>query len=108
MPAPPDTEMAALVAGTLGTAALAVMAAVPEATPVIVTATAVELGEKVTDAGTVATAGLLEASETVSPVEGAGEESISVMLCCTKPLMVRAGGMKVRVAPTRTSWLAEA
>lgn len=61
---------------TFGALLPALTTALPELTPVIETATAATFAGKKTDAGTVATPGLLEESDTVNPPTGAGEDSI--------------------------------
>ena len=57
--------------------------------------------------GAVAQPGLLEFTFTLNPFDGACELSNSVTLCVSNPLIVIAGGTKVRDADTCTAWLAE-
>jgi hypothetical protein len=76
--------------------ALAVMVTAPAATPVTSTDTPVVPVPKLTVAGTVATAALLELRLTTSPA-GAGADRFSVRFCVAVPLMVRLPGQKLIV-----------
>src|ERR1017187_4554856 len=68
--------------------ALAVMVTAPAATPVTSTDTPVVPVPKLTVAGTVGTAALLELRLTTSPA-GAGADRFSVRFCAAAPFMVR-------------------
>ena len=102
------TVTPAVALGTLGAPAVAVIVANPAPTPLTGTLTVVALAWKATDAGTVATPGLLELNETVRPVAGAGDERFKTRFCAPDPLIASDGGEKLSVAPTCTNWLADA
>ena len=60
-----------------------------------------------TDAGTVATAGLVELKEMVRPAAGAGDERLSSRFCEPGAVIASDGGEKLSAALTCTNWLAE-
>jgi hypothetical protein len=74
--------------------ALAIMVADPAATPVTGTDTVVAPAAKLTDAGTVATAGLLELRLTTSPDE-AGADRFIARFCVAVPPMLMVAGEKL-------------
>jgi hypothetical protein len=98
---PAVTAAAALV--TLGAEAEAVIVTCPAATAVIGTATLVAFAENVTDAGTIATAGLLLLRLTAKPPAGAGNERFRLMLLVPGAVTLIAAGEKLKAAPTFTS-----
>ena len=94
---------AAVALGTLGTPAVAVIVAEPMPATLTGTLTAVVLAGKVTDAATAATPGLLELSDTVSPVAGAGDDRFKDRFCVPGPLILIDAGEKLKVPPICTS-----
>jgi hypothetical protein len=86
--------------------ALAWIAAEPCATPVTGTVAVVAPAAKVTVAGTVAAAVLLELRLTVTPPVGAAADKVSVKFCVAVPIMLRLDGEKPTVAVTWTAALA--
>ncbi len=89
--APADTVTLALALPKLGV--LAVMETFPDATPVTGTLTLAVFGAKNTEAGTLATAGLLENSAAVNPLPGAVPlERIKVRLPVEFAFTVRLAG----------------
>jgi len=88
-------------------AALAVIVTDPATTPVTGTGTLVPPAGKLTVAGTLATAGLLEFRSTVSAVT-AGSERFSVRFCVAGALIVRLAGQKLIVVwggPPEFTWI---
>ena len=94
------TVVVALV--TFGALLAAVTVAVPAATPVIGTFTVEAPCGMVTEAGTVAAAGLLELRVTASPPTGASEERFSATFCVAAPGITTFCAAKLSAAPTRT------
>lgn len=95
------TVTEAVVSARLGKA-LAWITAVPSETPVTATVVVVAPCGKLTVAGTVATAVLLELTFTVKPPAGAAPESVKVRFWATNPEMVRVAGVNAIVAVTGT------
>src|SRR5271165_925276 len=100
------TVTLAVVSGILGRE-LAWIVADPAATPVTGTLTLVALDGKVTVAGTLATAVLLELKLMTVPPEGAGTDRFSVIFCVTVPMIVVVSGENPSVAVTCTGRLAD-
>ena len=88
-------------------AALAVIVAVPGATPVTGTVAVVPFAAMFTETGTVAAAVLLEVRPTVKPPAGAGPDSVTVRFCVPVPVMVVLVGLKLRLAVTATDPVAD-
>jgi hypothetical protein len=93
------TVTVAVASGILGKA-LAWITVVPNARPVTGTFTVVAPVLKLTVAGTVAVAGVLELRLMVTPPAGAALESVRVRFCVVKPAMVAVLGVKLTVAFT--------
>jgi hypothetical protein len=87
--------------GILGALAVAVIVAPPTATPVTGTVTVDVPAVKLTDAGTAATAALLELRLTSRPPAGAGPDSVSVRFCA-RPTVIAVFPEKTIVALTVT------
>src|SRR5579864_4847854 len=100
------TVTLALASAMLGRA-LAWMVAAPGATPVTVTVALLAFAAKLTVAGTVAAAVLLELKLTLTPPAGAGADRFKVRFCVPVPVILMLAGEKVAVAATCTVWLAE-
>jgi hypothetical protein len=98
--APALATVTLAVASTIFGRALAWITVEPKATPVTGTLTVVAPTLKLTVAGTVAVAGVLELRLIVTPPAGAALESVSVKFCVTKPAMVAVLGVKLTVAFT--------
>jgi hypothetical protein len=96
------TAMKTVAAVTFGELQLAVIVAVPAATPVIGTVTLVAFASIVTVAGTVALAVLLELRVIVRPPAGAGAERSNVVLNTPPALTAVAWVEKLSDAPTLT------
>jgi hypothetical protein len=83
---------------------LAWIVAVPGATAVTGTVVVFAPDTKLTVAGTVATAGLLELRLMITPPKGADADSVSVRFC-VPALKLRVGGLKTTVPVTCTDEL---
>jgi hypothetical protein len=88
-----STVIVAVASGMF--AVVAVMVALPAPTPVTGTVALVTPVAKLTVAGTVATAELLEVRVATSPPGGGTWERLSVRFCVPVPLMVAVAGEKV-------------
>jgi hypothetical protein len=97
---PPVTTVTFAVASGINVVALAWITVEPKVKAVTGTFTVVKPAVKVTVAGVVATAGLLELVYTVRPVGGAAAERVSVRFWVVGPVMVTVGGVKLTVAFT--------
>jgi hypothetical protein len=102
----PGVTVTLAVASAMFGRALAWITAEPCATPVTGTVAVVAPAAKVTVAGTVATAVLLELRLTVTPPVGAVADKVSVKFCVVVPIMLRLDGEKATVAVTWTAALA--
>jgi hypothetical protein len=107
IPDEPFTVTEAVALSTLGVAASAVITAEPRFLAVTGTATLVVFAPNDTLGGTVATFVLLDASVTVRPVAGAGDESVRVRFWMSVPVIVMLGGEKVRTPRTCTARVAD-
>jgi hypothetical protein len=102
-PALTTVTVAALL-GMLGVLVLAVRVAGPTLTPVIGTMAVVPFCGMVTLAGTLTIPDGVAARLTVTGA-GAAADSVNVTFWVAVPVTDGAAGVKLRVAPTLTSWL---